>query len=66
MTYAALLVQIRGWIRASCSSTLTFGDRLSLVLSVYPSHGQPPVGGRIRSEYGLSSTSVPAQLRLYL
>ncbi|MFN8062290.1 MAG: hypothetical protein U0Q12_24270, partial [Vicinamibacterales bacterium] len=68
VTYAALLVQSPrdGSGVVAPSSTLTFGDRLSLVLSVYLPYGQPPVGGRIRSEYGLSSTSVFAQLRLYL
>jgi hypothetical protein len=47
------------------SSTRTFGDRVSLLLSGYVPFGRTPVGPVLRSEYGASPLSAFVQLRFY-
>ncbi len=47
------------------SATLTFGDRLSLLLSGYVPYGRPPEGLTLRSEFGASPLAAFVQLRFY-
>jgi hypothetical protein len=46
--------------------TYTFGDRTSVLGSVFVPYGRTPRGGTLRSEYGAASASALFQLRLYL
>jgi hypothetical protein len=50
---------------AAPSATLTFGDRLSILATLYLPYGSPPVGGVLTSEYGAAALSGLIQLRLY-
>lgn len=47
------------------SLTLTPGDQWSVLMSAYVPYGHAPGNGTIRSEYGLTPTSLLVQLRWY-
>ena len=47
------------------SSTLTFGDRASMLFSGYVPYGRPPVGTMLGSEFGASPLGLLVQLRFY-
>ena len=48
------------------STTVTLGDRLSVVGMVYLPYGRAPISGMLRSEYGGTPRTGFVQLRLYL
>lgn len=50
---------------AAPSATLTVGDRLSILATLYVPYGSPPVGGMLTSEYGAAALSGLIQLRIY-
>jgi len=47
------------------SATLTFGDRLSLLLSGYVPYGRTPAAGALLSDFGASPLAAFVQLRFY-
>jgi len=47
------------------SATLTFGDRVSLLLSGYVPYGRTPVGPALGSDFGASPSAAFVQLRIY-
>ena len=47
------------------AATLTLGDRLSVLATLYVPFGSPPVGGILTSEYGAAALSGLVQLRVY-
>ena len=47
------------------SATLTFGDRVSMVLSGYVPYGRTPAGATLGSDFGASPLAAFVQLRLY-
>lgn len=47
------------------SATLTLGDRVSLLSSVYVPYGRSPAGPVLRSEYGAAPLAALLQLRFY-
>jgi hypothetical protein len=47
------------------SATLTFGDRLSVLATLYVPYGSPPIAGTLTSEYGTAALSGLIQLRVY-
>jgi hypothetical protein len=49
----------------SPTSTISFGDKTSVILSVYLPYGRLPSGTILRSEYGASGVSAFVQLRIY-
>ena len=67
LTIAAQLLQspVDGSGIVAPSATLTFGDRLSLLATLYLPHGSPPVAGVLTSEYGAAALSGLVQLRIY-
>jgi hypothetical protein len=47
------------------SATLTLGDQVSVLATLYVPYGRGPSGGTPRTEYGAASRSVFVQVRLY-
>ena len=47
------------------STTLTFGDRWSLLISGYMPYGRQPVGTTLASEFGANPLAAFVQLRVY-
>ena len=47
------------------SITLTFGDRVSMVMSGYVPHGRTPDGPTLRSDFGATPLAAFVQLRVY-
>jgi hypothetical protein len=47
------------------SATLTLGDKVTLLGTLYLPYGQAPIGGTLRSEYGAASRSAFVQVRIY-
>ncbi len=50
---------------AAPSATVTAGDRLSVVGTIYLPYGRPAAGGRLQSEYGATPLAAFLQLRFY-
>jgi hypothetical protein len=50
---------------AASSATVTFGDKISLLLAVYLPFGRGPRGPTLRSEYGASPRCAFVQVRIY-
>jgi hypothetical protein len=48
------------------SATVTFGDKVSLLTTLYVAHGRAPRGGQLRSEYGAARLSAFVQVRIDL